>query len=113
MAQFRFLRVGECADFLENFHGFFGFLDAFDGVADDEGEFRDGLDAVAASLDQGGDCGGGNGGDDGVALLLDVDLAVPAAPDLGRGEHAAAAAHVSEGSLAGTVGSSAGDSRNT
>ena len=113
VAEFSFLRVCECADFLENFDGFFGFLDAFDSVADDEGEFRDGLDAVAASLDERGDCGGGDGGDDGVALLLNVDLAVPAAPDLGGSKHAAATAHVSEGALAGAVGTTAGDSRDT
>lgn len=64
---------------------------------------------MAACNHEGGDCGGGDGGDNGVALLVDVDPAVPAAIDLGWGEHAAAAAHVAEGCLAGAVGATAGD----
>ena len=47
----------------------------------------------------------------GVALEVDVDLAVPAPPRLGRREHAAAAAHVAERALAGAVGPAAGDAR--
>jgi hypothetical protein len=38
---------------------------------------------------------------------------VPLAPDLGRGEHATGTAHVTEGSLTGTVGSSTRDTGNT
>ena len=38
-----------------------------------------------------------------VPLLVEVDLAVPAAPDLGGREHAAATAHVAKGALAGAV----------
>ena len=47
------------------------------------------------------------------ALLVLVHLAVPLAPGLGGGEHATLTAHVSEGSLSGTVGSSTGDTGNT
>lgn len=70
---------------------------------------------MTASHDQGRNSRGGDGGDDGVPLLVDRDLAVPAAPDLGRSKHAAAPAHVSEGTLAGTVGTATrntGDTRN-
>ena len=44
---------------------------------------------------------------------VDVDAAVPAAPDLGRSEHASAATHVSERSLAGAVSSAAGNAGDT
>lgn len=108
----RFLRplgVGVGADPLEGVDGGGGLVDGLDGVGDDEGELGDGLDAVAAGEDEGGDGGGGDGGDEGEAALVEVDAAVPAAPGLGGGEHAAAAAHVAEGPLAGAVGAAAGD----
>jgi hypothetical protein len=38
---------------------------------------------------------------------------VPLAPDLGRGEHAAGTAHVTESSLTSTVGSATGDTGDT
>lgn len=47
------------------------------------------------------------------SLLSQVDLLVPLAPDLGRGEHATGSAHVTEGSLTSTVGSASRDTRNT
>jgi len=68
---------------------------------------------VATSKDEGWDSGGGDGRDDSVSLLVDVDLAVPAAPDLGRGKHASTTAHVAEGSLSGAVSSSTGHTRDT
>jgi hypothetical protein len=46
-------------------------------------------------------------------LLSQVDLLVPLAPDLGRGEHATGSAHVTEGSLTSTVSSASRDTRNT
>ena len=46
-------------------------------------------------------------------LLVLVDLDVPLAPDLGRGEHATGAAHVTEGSLTGAVGTTTGDTGDT
>ena len=47
------------------------------------------------------------------SLLSQVDLLVPLAPDLGRGEHATGSAHVTEGSLTSTVSSASRDTRNT
>lgn len=47
------------------------------------------------------------------SLLANVDLLVPLPPDLGRGEHATGTAHVTEGSLTGTVGSTTRDTRDT
>ncbi len=45
-----------------------------------------------------------------MSLLVEVDLSVPFAPNLERGEHSTFAAHVTEGSLAGSVGTGASDS---
>lgn len=47
-----------------------------------------------------------------MALVL-VDLDVPAAPEFGGREHASTTAHVSEGDLAGAVGTGATDARDT
>lgn len=47
------------------------------------------------------------------SLLALVDLDVPLPPDLGGSEHATGSAHVTEGSLAGTVGTATGDTRDT
>jgi hypothetical protein len=47
------------------------------------------------------------------SLLTLVDLDVPLSPDLGRGEHATGTAHVTEGSLTSTVGTTTRDTGNT
>lgn len=47
--------------------------------------------------DECGKGGGSKGGADGVALLGGVDPAVPAAPGLSGGEHAASTAHLHSG----------------
>lgn len=47
------------------------------------------------------------------SLLALVDLDVPLAPDLGRGEHATGTAHVTESSLASAVSTTTRDTRNT
>lgn len=46
-------------------------------------------------------------------LLALVDLDVPFAPDLGRGEHATGSAHVTERSLTSTVSATARNTRDT
>ncbi len=79
----------------------------------DQGQLDDIVDLVAACLHQGGDGGGGDGSSGGIAALVHGDLAVPLAPGLGGGEHAALTAHVTERTLAGTAGSGAGDTRDT
>merc|ERR1719420_2696254 len=55
----------------------------------------------------------GNRGRSSVALLRHVHLAVPPAPRLGRGEHTATAAHVTEGAGRANVGTGPADARNT
>jgi hypothetical protein len=47
------------------------------------------------------------------SLLALVDLDVPLSPDLGRGKHATGTAHVTEGSLTGTVSTTTRDTGNT
>ena len=103
------LGVGIGTDLLQNPESRRGFLNTLGRVADDEGQLGDGLDAVAAGEDEGRDSGGGDGRNDGIALEIDVNLAVPAPPDLSGGEHAAATAHVAEGGLASAVGTPSGD----
>mmetsp|Transcript_24684 Transcript_24684/g.56725 ORF Transcript_24684/g.56725 Transcript_24684/m.56725 type:complete len:332 (-) Transcript_24684:201-1196(-) len=76
----------------------------------DLGDFGDG---VAPRHDERGHGGGGQGRSHRVTLLGGVDLAVPLAPGLGGSEHAAAAAHVSEGTLPGAGGSAAAHAGNT
>jgi hypothetical protein len=46
-------------------------------------------------------------------LLALVDLDVPLAPDLGRGEHATGTTHVTEGSLTSAVSTTTGDTGDT
>jgi hypothetical protein len=107
------LGVGVGADLLEDLERLGGLLDGLRRVRDDQGHLWDGLDAVAARLDEGRDGGGGERRGDGDAAEVDVDAAVPLAPDLGGREHASAAAHVAECSLAGAVGAAAGDAGDT
>lgn len=71
------------------------------------------LDPVSASHHQRRQRRCSEGRRDRVALLGDVDLAVPPAPDLGRGEHATSSAHVTEGSLSSAVCASTGHTRDT
>ena len=45
--------------------------------------------------------------------LANVDLLVPLAPDLGRGEHTTGTALVTESGLSGTVSTTTGDTGDT
>jgi hypothetical protein len=83
------------------------------GPAHDERDLGHGVDLVAARHDERGHGRGGERRGDGVAALRHVDLAVPAAPDLGGREHAALAAHVTEGALAGAARAAAAHTRDT
>lgn len=98
---------------LEEGHGLLGFLVGFELVFHHQRELDHVVDLVATGHDQGGHRGGREGAGDRVALLVDVHLAVPSAEDLEGGEHVALSTHVSEGGLAGAVGTGAGNSGNT
>merc|ERR1719440_365576 len=80
---------------------------------DDERALRRAHDAVAARHDERRHGRRGDRRRDRVPPLGEVDLPVPLAPRLGRREHPAAAAHVAEGGLAGAVGATALDARDT
>jgi hypothetical protein len=63
--------------------------------------------------DESGDTSGGDGRAHGVPLLVHVDLPVPPTPGLSGREHVSSAAHVAEGSLARSVGTTATNAGNT
>lgn len=87
--------------------------DGLNTTTDNEGNLRDLLDLVATGEDKRGDTRGGDGSSSSVATLVLVHLDVPLAPRLGGGEHAARAAHVTEGTLARSVSTRATDTGNT
>jgi hypothetical protein len=87
-------------------------VDGLDRVLHDQRALGDLVNLVATSHDQRGKRRRSQGGAHGVPLLVGVDLAVPLPPGLGRVEHAASTAHVAEGSLTSTVGTTTRDTRN-
>ncbi len=80
---------------------------------DNEGNLGDLGDAVATGEQEGGDGRGSQSRGGSEALLVQVDLHMPLAPDLGGSEHATGTALVTEGSLTSTVGTTTRDTRNT
>jgi len=94
-------------------HGLLGLGKGLDLVRHDHGDFGGLFDTVTFGHNEGGDAGGSDGRDHGVPLLLDGDLPVPPPVDLGGGEHVTSAAHVTESTLAGPVGTATADTGNT
>jgi len=82
------------ADCLEKGNSLLCLLDGKAGGGDNEGNLGDGADRVTAGQKEGRAATGGERGGGREALLVEVDLLVPLAPDLGGGEHTAGAAHV-------------------
>lgn len=80
---------------------------------DNQGNLGDGHDLVATGEQKRGGGGSSQGRAGGISLLALVDLDVPLAPDLGRGEHATRSAHVTEGGLTSTVSTGTRDTRDT
>ena len=78
-----------------------------------EGDLGDLGDAVATGEEEGGDGRSSQSRSGSETLLVQVDLLVPLAPDLGGSEHATRAALVTEGSLTGTVSTTTRDTGNT
>ena len=68
---------------------------------------------MAAGKDESRAGGGSKSRSSSEALLVQVDLLVPLAPDLGGSEHASRAALVTEGSLTSTVSTTTRDTRDT
>lgn len=110
------LDVRAGTDGLEQSDGGRGLLDGVAGESGGRHNERDlghGADVVTAGEEEGGGRRCGNGRSSCETLLVEVDLLVPLAPDLGRGEHATAAALVTEGGLTGTVSTTTRDTGNT
>lgn len=68
---------------------------------------------MAASHEESSVGRGSKGRGGGEALLAEVDLLMPATPDLGGSEHAAGPAHIAKRCLASAMGTTARDTRNT
>ena len=107
------LNIGIGLAFLQENMGLLGFGVGLDLVGDNQRELSDVIDAVTFSHDKGRNTGGGDSRGDGVALLGYVDLAMPASISLGGSEHVTSAAHVTESTLAGSVGTTSADTGNT
>jgi hypothetical protein len=100
------------AELLEGGSGLLGLGDTLQ-ARDNQWDLWEVRHAVASCLDERRDCGGGEGGNQGISALVHVDVSVPSAPDLGWGEHATLSAHVTECTLAASVRTTAGNSGNT
>jgi len=98
---------------LQEDHGLLGLGKGLDLVRHNQGALGGSLDTVTFGHDEGWDASGSDGGDHGVPLLGDGDLAVPPPVDLGGSEHVTSTAHVAESSLAGTVSATSTDTGDT
>jgi len=68
---------------------------------------------LTLGLDECGYTSSSNGRDQRVSLLVNIDVSVPTAPDLGGSEHATTSTHVTESTLARAVSTTTADTRNT
>lgn len=74
---------------------------------------RNSGDAMSTRHHQGGKSRGGEGRCHSIATLVNVNLAVPLAPDLGGRKHATLATHVAKRGLAGAIGAATRNTGNT
>jgi hypothetical protein len=109
-----FCNISVCVDIVKKRDSLLSLLELSEmGIRNDKGNLKNLLDSVTTSEDERGNSSSGNGRCNGVTLLVEIDLDVPFSPGLGGGKAATSSAHVSKGSLAGTVSSSSTDTRNT
>lgn len=99
--------------FLEDGDGFLGLLDLLNVILDDNGELVGLVNLVTTGHDKGRKTGGGNGGSGGHSSHVKVDLSMPSSPDLGGGKESTSTAHVTEGTLSRSVGTTTTDSGDT
>ncbi|KAH3673894.1 hypothetical protein OGATHE_001874 [Ogataea polymorpha] len=97
-------------DSLQDSNSFLGLGDRLKVGRHNQWNLRNLLDSVASGQNQRLHSSGSNGRSSGVSLLVEIDLDVPSSPDLGWSEHTTASAHVTESSLAGSVGSATANS---
>jgi hypothetical protein len=88
------------AEGLEKCYRLLGLAERLNGIADNERNFLDLFDAVAASEDEGGKRGRGEGRNGSKAALVLVHLDVPSTPGLRGCEHPTTTTHVTERGLA-------------
>jgi len=99
--------------FLEESHGLLGLQVGLDVIRDDQGDFINTLDSMSFGHDKSGNGSSSDGRRQSKPLLFLSDKPVPSPPDLGGGEHTTSTAHVTESTLAGPVGTTSTDTRNT
>ena len=87
--------------------------DRLDFVGEDERKLANLLDAVATSKYQARDGRGSNCRNSGIAALIDIHLAMPAAPGLCRSKHTASTTAIGESPLTRTMGAAARNARHT
>lgn len=80
--------------------GILSALDFVESIIKHQRKLWDLVHTVSTSHDEGWDSRGGKSGGHSVTSLVDVDLSVPSAVDLGLAEHTTTSAHVTEGTLA-------------
>jgi len=107
------LEVSLQAESLQHGVDFLGLGHGLDGGVNNERKLRDVLDSVTTGHDERGDSGRSNARRNGMTTLVHIDLTVPLAPDLSGAEHGTTTAHVTEGTLSGTVGTATRGTRNT
>jgi len=107
------LDIFPSTDSLEESDGILGLFDGFELVFNDAGDVGDGGESVSSGHNEGDVSGGSQSRGNSVSLLLEVDLSVPSSPGLEGSEHSSLSAHVTEGTLSGSVGTGASDSGNT
>jgi len=98
----RLLDIFVGTDRLQGGNGLLGLVERLGRVVNNARDLLDLSDGVSTGHHKGREGRSSQSRGDGVTLLVGVDLLVPLAPSLGRGEHATLAAHVSEGGLART-----------
>merc|ERR1711962_674106 len=108
-----FLDIIICTQCFQQRYSCFGFGEAFDGVCADDWNFRDVVNLVSSCHQQGRDSTGCQCRAHCISPLFLVNGTVPSAPGFSWGEHASTSAHVTKGSLTGSVSTTTTHTRNT
>ena len=89
------LDIGVGTEGLQDLDGELGLVNVLQGVVgDNQGDLFDGLNTVTTGHNQSGKGRGSQSRADGNTTLVQVGLARPPAPDLGRGEHTSTTTHL-------------------
>mmetsp|Transcript_1424 Transcript_1424/g.1416 ORF Transcript_1424/g.1416 Transcript_1424/m.1416 type:complete len:282 (+) Transcript_1424:293-1138(+) len=107
------LQLLTTSQLLQCLHCLLGLGQRLDAISHHQGELSHLIDSVATCHHQWWQAAGSQSHCNGMALLGHIHTAVPAAPDLGRVEHASTPGLVSKCRLSGTVSATTGSTRNT